>query len=141
MNMSPSEPPGSASGVVNALTGEEVLTITLEDIKRKLNQDMDFHGHITAPIVEVAWNVVVSVYPREPMTKIYKGDVKSGETPAADEVPVTKDFGSKWTCDSSENAKTPDGVRTDFDLSIPTPEKTSAGVTADVMRKAGRRGE
>ena len=129
----------SASSVVNALTGAEVAEITLKAIQQHLADNDNFAHHITHPLCQVDFTIILSTYPGEPTVRPSSGTVLLGdkdETLGKEKLEVGKVEG-KWTCDSATNDATPDGVRTEFGLDVMRPD-VKAGITVDVPQATRR---
>lgn len=129
----------SSSSVVNALTGTEVAEITLKAIQQHLSDNDNFAGHITHPLCQVDFTIILSTYPGEPTVRPSSGTVMIGNKDAprgTEKVEMAKVEGS-WTCDSATNDQTPDGVRTEFGLDVMRNE-VKAGITVDVPQSTRR---
>lgn len=128
----------SASAVMNALTGAEVAEITLKAIQKHLADNDNFAAHITHPLCQVDFTIVLSTYPGEPTIRPSSGTVLLGDKDAkvGEKVEAGKIEGS-WTCDSSTNDATPDGVRNEFGLDVMRPD-VKAGITVDVPQATRR---
>lgn len=117
--------------IFNALDGTElakaVTAQILPKIKEQLEADSNFAGHVTYPVVEWEWELTVRAYPHEPGSFRAKAAGKL----AAPKVTIVR--GSRLV-DSSDDNNTPDAVRVESGIPVTRPEKTSAGVMADVKQ-------
>jgi len=107
----------------NALNGAEVKEIILADIRRAMEDDMQFQKHLTYPKVEWTWQLTVKASPTEPPQ--FRQQAEGEITVKQAEPEVTVLSGGRSVTKSAEqaDAQAPDEARRDGGLPVPSPTK------------------
>ncbi len=115
--------------VFNALDGAELAKSIVKQIepaiRAQMEADANFKEHLTYPVVEWEWTLVVRAYPHEPGSFGAKAQGKLAQ-------PKVTIVGASRVVDSSSDENTPDAVRAEAGIAVTRPQKTSAGIVADV---------
>ncbi len=114
--------PAPTTRLFNALNGQELKKIILQQVEKAMDEDFHFRRHLTYPVVSFDWKLVVSAYPLQPPKFEITAEHDVVAAPAGEEIPVPKpeEIGT-FELQGSRKAAAPDQHREESGQQIPSP--------------------
>ena len=139
----------------NALNGTEVKKAILKEIERHLDNDFRFRANVAYPLISWRWKLAANIYPGEPANwDVNVGPVtqlappnEDGKRPPMPQdgdpvVEVDLQGGSTVGAGSQLGGQTPDALRRDAGLPLPSPRRVvgpgDSRVTVDAPLDTGK---
>ncbi len=114
--------PAPTTRLFNALNGQELKKIIMQQVEKAIDDDFHFRRHLTYPVVSFDWKLVVSAYPLQPPKFEIAAEHDVVAAPEGAEIPVPKPGEIKtFELEGSSKIDTPDQARDESGQPIPTP--------------------
>lgn len=114
--------PAPTTRLFNALNGQELKKIIMQQVERALDEDFHFRQHLTYPVVSFNWNLVVSAYPLQPPEFKIGAEHDIVAAPKGEEIPMPKpeEIGT-FELGGRSKIDTPNQAREESGQAVPTP--------------------
>jgi len=134
--------PNTIARPFNALSGEELKRIIMNEIQRQLDADYRFKNHLTYPQISWAWDLHVKAYPSDiPEFRIHlektirapKTEQMDAPPPPREDAPVVEfDLGTSRLV-AAPTGETTDSARRDAGLPVPAPRVVAGPAGSKVL--------
>lgn len=121
----------------NAINGAELAEIILHQMRKKMDDSGHFALQVTYPwIKNLKWTLEFTSYPREPETEKLSGEIpiETGRIPTEPQ----KTYQMTGELQGIGSEVSPDDVREQNEIGVPTPVRESTGIVERLLKAAGR---
>lgn len=123
----------------NGINGAELLEIVVAKLRQECQQSGHFELMLTYPVIQnLKVTVSFSAYPLDPPERTVEVQVPAPSQKPDPKKPL-KDFRVEGELRGVGSEVSPDQVRADYGLGVPTPVRESSGIVDRLMEAVGKK--